>query len=50
MTIPMMYGKSIPVFSANPIATGVSATIVPTLVPMENDMKQEAMKMPASNK
>ena len=31
-------------------ATGVSATIVPTLVPIEREMKQAAMKMPASSR
>ena len=39
-----------PVFSASPTATGVSATIVPTLVPMDRDMKQAAMKIPASSR
>ena len=39
-----------PVFSARPVATGVRATIVPTLVPIEREMKQEAIKMPANNK
>ena len=39
-TMATIYGRSIPVFSASPMATGVSATIVPTLVPMESEMKQ----------
>ena len=38
------------VFSASPTATGVSATIVPTLVPIDRDMKQAAMKIPASSR
>ena len=33
--------------SAIPAATGTSATIVPTLVPMDMDMKHEARKSPA---
>ena len=34
-------------FVARAVTTGVSATIVPTDVPMESDMKQAAMNMPA---
>ena len=33
--------------SAIPAATGTRATMVPTLVPMDIDMKHEAMKRPA---
>ena len=50
MTSAAMYGISIPVFSASPMATGVKATIVPTLVPMDREMKHAATKIPASNK
>ena len=39
-----------PVFSASPMATGVSATMVPTLVPIDKEMKQEARKMPANKR
>ena len=49
-TTATMKGRSIPVYSANPIATGVRATIVPTLVPMDSEMKQEARKMPANKR
>ena len=40
----------IPVAVAMPAATGVSATIVPTLVPMLNDMKHEARNRPGSSR
>lgn len=33
-----------------PAATGTSATMVPTEVPMESEMKQAARKMPASSR
>ena len=49
-TMATIYGRSIPVFSANPMATGVRATIVPTLVPMESEMKHAAIKIPASSR
>ena len=42
-------GRVMPVFSARPTATGVRATMVPTLVPTEREMKQAARKMPASS-
>lgn len=45
--MPSMKGMDTPVLSAMPTATGVRATMVPTDVPMENDMKHAAMKMPA---
>jgi len=32
------------------MATGARATIVPTDVPMEREMKQEAMNMPANKR
>ena len=38
------------VASAIPAAMGVSATTVPTLVPMLNDMKQAAINSPDNNK
>lgn len=49
-TIATINGRSTPVFSAIPTATGVSATIVPTEVPTDRDIKQAAMNMPASNR
>jgi len=36
-------------FSANPVATGANATIVPTLVPMDSDMKHAAKNIPPNN-
>ena len=39
-------GTLVPVEWASPAAIGVRATIVPTLVPMESEMKQAAMKRP----
>ena len=38
------------VFAAIPAATGARATMVPTDVPMESEIKQEAKKTPANNK
>ena len=32
------------------MATGVSATMVPTLVPIDKEIKQEARKMPANKR
>ena len=49
-TTATIKGRAISVFSASPTATGVRATIVPTLVPMDKEIKQAAMKMPASNR
>ena len=40
----------IPVLSAMPATTGTNATIVPTDVPTDNEMKQAAKKIPANNK
>ena len=45
-----MNGRAISVFSASPTATGVRATIVPTLVPMDREMKQAAINIPASSR
>lgn len=44
-TIPVMKARFMSVFSAMPAATGTSATMVPTEVPMESEMKQAARKM-----
>ena len=49
-TIATMKGNATPVFSAIPTATGVRATIVPTDVPMDSDMKQAARKIPANKR
>lgn len=49
-TMATMKGRSIPVLCAKPVATGVRATIVPTLVPIESEMKQEAIKIPAKSR
>ncbi len=48
-TMPTMKGTLAPVEWAMPAAIGVRATMVPTLVPMLMDMKQEAKKRPASS-
>ena len=40
---------SVPVCWATPAAMGTKAAIVPTLVPMDIETKQEARNMPASN-
>ena len=42
-TTPNMKASCIPVFSAIPTATGASATIVPTEVPTDKEIKQAAM-------
>ena len=42
-----MKGKVMPVSSAIPVAMGIRATIVPTLVPMDMEMKHAVMKSPA---
>ena len=41
-------GTEAPVWSATPAAMGVRATMVPTLVPMESEMKHAARNRPAS--
>ena len=43
----VIIGTLIPSDSAEPAAIGVSATIVPTLVPIDSDMKQAARNNPA---
>ena len=48
-TTAVIRATSVPVCWATPTAIGVSATIVPTLVPIEMEMKQAAMKSPANN-
>ena len=48
-TIATMRGSVEPVCSAMPTATGVSATTVPTEVPIESEMKQAARKSPGSS-
>ena len=49
-TMATMKGVSTAVCEAMPIATGVRATIVPTDVPMESEMKQAAINIPASSR
>ena len=49
-TTPSIRASGIPVLSAIPTATGAKATIVPTDVPTEMDMKQAAKKIPAANR
>ena len=49
-TMATMKGRAISVFSASPTATGVRATMVPTLVPIDREMQQAAMNIPANNK
>ena len=46
-TIATAHAVSHPICSARPVTTGVSATIVPTEVPIDIEIKQAAMKMPA---
>ena len=48
-TTAVISGMEVPVCWAMPAAMGVSATMVPTLVPMDNEMKQAARNSPASN-
>ncbi len=48
-TTAVMSGTEVPVSCATPAAMGVSATMVPTLVPTLNDMKQAARKSPAKS-
>ena len=49
-TMATMKGKATAVLSAIPTATGVRATIVPTEVPIDKDIKQAAKNMPASKR
>ena len=49
-TTPSIRASGIPVLSAIPTATGAKATIVPTDVPTEMEMKQAARNIPAANK
>ena len=46
-TTAVIIGMLTPVDPASPAAIGTKATIVPTLVPMLNEMKQAARKSPA---
>ena len=48
-TIAVMNPVPVPDSAAIPAATGTRATMVPTLVPMAIEMKQEAMKRPAKS-
>ena len=48
-TIAVMKPTSSPDSEAIPAATGTSATIVPTLVPIAIEMKQEAMNKPTKS-
>ena len=43
-------GRVMVVASAMPVAIGIRATIVPTLVPMHMDVRQAAIKSPANAK
>ena len=49
-TTPSIRASGIPVLSAIPTATGARATIVPTEVPTEIDIKQAARNIPAANR
>ena len=49
-TTATMKGSAISVFSASPTATEVRATIVPTLVPIDREIKQAAINIPASSR
>ena len=49
-TTPNIMAAGTPVFSAMPTATGDKATIVPTDVPTESEMKQAAKKIPAAKR
>ena len=46
---PVSIAKDSPDCSASPEAIGTSATTVPTLVPIDIEMKQDARNSPASN-
>ena len=49
-TTAVIKGTPSPVCSAIPAATGTNATIVPTEVPIANEIKQAARKIPGNNK
>ncbi len=49
-TTPSIIATGRPVFAAMPTATGERATMVPTEVPTEIEMKQAARKMPAARR
>ena len=49
-TTPTIKAVATPVRSAIPTATGARATIVPTDVPTEIEIKQAAIKIPAASK
>ena len=49
ITTATIKGVLEPVEAARPVAMGERATMVPTLVPMEREMKQEATKRPAKS-
>ena len=48
-TVAVISGMLPPVVSPNAAAIGTNATIVPTLVPIERDIKQAARKSPAKS-
>ncbi len=50
ITRAVMKGMLTSVFDAIPTATGTNATIVPTDVPIDNEMKHDARKIPASRR
>ena len=49
-TIPAISGRLTSVLWAMPTAMGMSATMVPTLVPIESEIRQAARKMPGSKR
>ena len=49
-TIAVIKARLISVLAAMPAATGARATMVPTDVPMESEIKQEARNTPASSR
>ena len=50
MTTPSIMASGIPARSAIPTATGAKATIVPTDVPTDVEMKQAVMKIPVARR
>ena len=48
-TTAVSKATDVSVCEATPAAIGVKATIVPTLVPIDSDIKQAAKKMPANS-
>ena len=46
-TIATIHATSQPICAARVVTTGVSATMVPTDVPIDSDTKQLAMNIPA---